>query len=108
MDNHHVAGRVNNPVTIPIHVNDHRAVLSVDQYDWPLLTRKNPNGCPLLAAAGCIRGFINTARYLIEKFLYGVATMLELLSEYLQAQLGSWWNGTEFEQFAAKGKCDAR
>ena len=109
MDKHHVAGRANSPVTIPIHTNDHRAILSVDQYDWPLLTQENPNGCPLLAAAGCIRGFIDTARYLIEKLLYWVADMLEKLSVYLSEKLGpNWYIGTEFDQLAAKEKCDVR
>lgn len=109
MDKHHVAGRANSPVTIPIYVNDHRAVLSVAQKDWPKITQENPHGCPLIAAAGCIRGFIDMARYLIETLLYWVADMLERLAVYLSGRLGpNWWIGTEFEQFAAKGKCDVR
>src|SRR6266702_1222925 len=60
MDKHHVAGRANSRVTVTIRANDHRAVLSVAQCDWPRQTLENPAGCPLLAAAGCIRGFIDT------------------------------------------------
>src|SRR5579864_2307082 len=43
MDNHHFAGEANNPLTVPVPVNDHRAELSVAQYDWPLKTRENPD-----------------------------------------------------------------
>jgi hypothetical protein len=69
MDNHHVAGKANSSVTVSIPVNDHRAVLSVAQYDWPRTTLENPEGCPLLAAAGCIRGFIDILSYLIDRLL---------------------------------------
>src|SRR5579872_578251 len=44
MDNHHFAGEANNPLTVPVPVNDHRATLSVDQYDWPAKTLENPEG----------------------------------------------------------------
>ena len=81
--------------------NDHRAQLSVDQYDWPKQTRENPDGSPALAAAGSIRGFVDTAVYLIEKFLLWVAELLEQLDAYLTEKLGSkWWVGTVLEQFA--------
>src|SRR6266849_9358986 len=68
-DNHHVAGEANDPTKIPVPVNDHRARLSVDQMDWPKETRENPDGSPLLAAAGAIRGFVDTVVYLLEKLL---------------------------------------
>src|SRR4051812_38976733 len=57
LDDHHPAGKANNPITIPTPVNDHRSELSVAQYDWPRLTRENPKGSPLLALAASIRGF---------------------------------------------------
>ena len=60
-DKHHCFGQNNSPVTISIPANDHRAELSVAQYEWPKNTRENPHGSPFLAAAGCIRGFIDTA-----------------------------------------------
>src|SRR5271155_2369537 len=44
LDNHHVAGQSNSRVTIPVPVNDHRAELSVAQYDWPKRTLENPDG----------------------------------------------------------------
>ena len=103
-DHHHVAGSANSPVTVPIPVNDHRAILSTAQYDWPEETLENPEGCPLRAAAACIRGFIDSIRYLCEKLLTGVAGLLEWLSNYLIDRFGTqWWIGTPIEQFGRKG-----
>jgi hypothetical protein len=65
VDNHHVAGRANSPITVPIPVNDHRAELSVAQREvWPKRTLENPDGSPVLAIAAGIRGFIDTVIYL--------------------------------------------
>src|SRR5208283_31290 len=76
-DNHHVAGEANSPITVPVPVNDHRAELNVDQYDWPKKTLENPDGSPLRAAAAAVRGFVDTVLYLIKKGLLWVADMLE-------------------------------
>jgi hypothetical protein len=104
MDKHHYAGKPNSPITIPIPVNDHRAHLSTAQYDGPKQTRENPDGSPLLAAAASIRGFTDTARYLIEKGLLWIADMLELLHAYLAKQFGpKWWLDTDLEQFMPRG-----
>lgn len=102
-DNHHPFGKNNNPVIIPVPANDHRAELSVAQYEWPKKTRENPDGSPLLAAAGCIRGFIDTVLYLIQKGLQWIAGMLEKLDAFLVEQLGpKWWVSTPLEQFQSK------
>ena len=107
MDKHHVAGKANSPATVSVPVNDHRARLSVDQYDWPRQTRENPHHSPLLAAAACIRGFIDTALYLIDSVLIWTVDMLESLDLYLSERLGSkWWRGTELERFAPGGDSD--
>jgi hypothetical protein len=104
MDHHHVAMRANSPTTIPVPINDHRAVLSVAQYEWPKKTRENPEGSPLIAAAGCIRGVMDYIFYLIEKFLYWSAGMLEELDAYLIERLGpQWWIETPLNRFAPKG-----
>jgi len=102
MDNHHPFGEVNDPkTTIPVPVNDHRAVLNEAQRDWPQRTRENPDGSPLLAAAGTVRGFIDTFLYLIEKGLLWVADMLEKLDAWATAKFGSkYWVGTPVEPFA--------
>jgi hypothetical protein len=104
VDKHHVAGKANSPVTVAIPVNDHRAVLNVDQHDWPRATLENPGGCPLQAAAGCIRGFIDTVCYLIDSLLRWIAEMLELLSAVLVERLGQqWWLDTPLARFGRKG-----
>jgi hypothetical protein len=105
MDNHHPQGEANDPTTIPVPVNDHRAELNSAQADWPKETLENPAGCPVLASAGCTRGYADTDVYLIEKLLLPRVQMLEALSKFLADRLGpEWWVNTEIEQFAPKRK----
>jgi hypothetical protein len=109
MDEHHFAGKANNPATIPIPVNDHRARLSVAQAEWPKSTLTNPEGSPLLAAAACVRGFIDTVLYLIERGLLWIANLLEKLDDFQVKKLGpQWWANTGIEQFAPKRKADGQ
>lgn len=104
-DQHHVAGEANDPTTTPIPANDHRAVLSPEQYEWPDETWKNPSGSPLLAGAACMRGYGETDSYLVAALLIPKAEMLEALDKYLLKRLGpNWWIGTEMEKFAPKRK----
>jgi hypothetical protein len=106
-DRHHVAGKANDPTTIRVPANDHRARLSVDQYDWPRPTLENPDGSPLLASAACIRGFVDTMLYLIEKILLPKAETLETLDAYLKNTLGpKWWENSPLVHFAPKPKRD--
>jgi hypothetical protein len=102
-DDHHAFGKANNPATISIPVNDHRAELNTAQQDWPKKTLENPDGSPLLAAAASVRGFIDTVLYLIEKGLHWIAEMLEKADAFLTEKFGKkWWVGTELEKFAPK------
>jgi hypothetical protein len=102
-DNHHFAMKANSPVTVSIPVNDHRAELNVAQHDWPKQTRENPTGSPLIAAAACIRGFIDTILYLIKTGLHWIADMLETADACLAKKLGAeWWKNTELQKFAPK------
>jgi len=95
----------NSPIQIKVPVNDHFAELNDAQYDWPKQTLENPDGSPFLAAAGCIRGFIDYIHYLIDKGLTWVAYMLEAADALLARQLGrKWWVGTELEKFAPEQK----
>jgi hypothetical protein len=104
-DDHHPAGKANDPTTLPIPVNDHRAVLSPHQYEWPPETWENPSGSPVLAGAACMRGYCETESYLLASLLLPKAEMLEALDKFLLARLGSdWWVGTEMERFAPKCK----
>jgi hypothetical protein len=103
-DNHHPAAEANDPTTIPVPVNDHRAELSVAQYDWPAATLGNPDRSPLLARAACIRGYADTNVYLIEKLLLPGADCYELLNALLTEKFGpKWWEKTELQRFVPKG-----
>ena len=106
MDKHHVAGRANSSVTVPIPVNDHRAVLSVAQFDWPRKTLTNSAGVPACwRAAGSIRGSIDLVYYLIETSLRWIAEMLEILSVFAREKLGSqWWINTPLAHFSLERK----
>lgn len=104
-DEHHPAGKANSRLTIPVLVNDHRAVLSPAQYEWPSETWENSQGSPLLAGAASIRGYYDTNTYLTDGLLIRVAELLEALDESLKVRLGqSWWVGTKLEQFAPNRK----
>ena len=104
MDDHHPFGSANDPTTIRVPVNDHRAELNVAQQDWPKETLRNPDGSPLLRAAACIRGFVDTILYLIREGLLWVAEMLEKLDAFLAETIGpKWWTGTPLAEFAPKG-----
>jgi hypothetical protein len=99
-DNHHVAGQANHPLTIPIRANDHNAILSEAQRAWPRQTLENKDGSPLLAGAGCIRGFVDTVRYLMDQLLLWIAQFLEKLDAFLRLHLGpKWWTKKEFVEF---------
>jgi hypothetical protein len=107
MDNHHITGKANGPITIGIPVNDHRAELTVAQQDWPAETLENPDGSPLRAGAASIRGFVDTHIYLIKTLLLWIADMLEMLDTFLAPTLGpKWWEDTDFNQFAPRRKSD--
>lgn len=100
VDDHHVFGEANNPLKMSVPVEDHRAVLSVDQYDWPRKTLENSDASPFLASAATIRGFVSTVVYLMYKHLLPVASMLELLDTMLERKLGKkWWKRTKLRSF---------
>jgi hypothetical protein len=106
LDDHHVAGEANDSTTTSIPVNDHRAVLSPAQYEWPEETWENPLASPILAGAACMRGYCETDSYLVASILLPKAEMLEALDAFLKKRLGpKWWVGTEMERFAPKKKC---
>jgi len=100
-DNHHAFGEANSPITVTLPANDHRAELNAAQYDWPKKVRENPDGSPLIAAAGCVLGFIDMVVYLINKGLRFVADLLVAADEYMTAERGQkWWIGTPLEGLA--------
>jgi len=100
LDDHHTACEANHSATIPVPANDHRAILSEAQYDWPKATRENPDGSPLRAIAGCIRGVCDTIIYLIDRLLLWGAEFVEKLDDFLIAQFGpKWWTSAVFLEF---------
>ena len=104
-DNHHIAGRANSPVTVPVSANDHRAELSAAQYDWPMETLENPDGSPLLKGAACIRGATDWIIYILKELLLWIADMLEALDSFLVRTQGRyWWRNTELENFVPERK----
>jgi hypothetical protein len=94
LDYHHVAGRSNSPVVISVPANDHRAVLSTAQYDWPKNTLENPEDLQLLKVAACIRGFIDTQVYL-SNILRPLPELLEKLAELESGQTTDHKHETE-------------
>ncbi len=99
-DDHHVAGEANDPLTVPVPANDHRAVLNVKQYDWPQRTLENRDGSPLLAAAAFIRGFCDTVILFIERLLSRIPKLLETVDSFLTQTLGPrYWTNTNFANF---------
>ena len=101
----HPAGEANDSTTIPTPVNDHRARLSPQQYEWPSKTWVNPDSSPVRAGAARVRGYCETNDYLVCALLIPNAEMLETLDEHLEKRLGpKWWVGTEMERFAPKRK----
>lgn len=109
MDEHHIAGKANSPITVSIPANDHRAELSVAQHEWPKETLENRDGCPLLRGAACIRGFRDTVVYYMSEFMLWIAEMLELLSARLIEAWGrKWWLKTDLERFAPNGESDGK
>lgn len=106
LDKHHIAGKANSPITIKIPVNDHRAILSVAQYEWPRKTLENPNGDPLLARAAILRGIADTISYyayLAQKLLPWIAEILESFSDSFEKNFGArWWASTPFTWFFPK------
>jgi hypothetical protein len=100
-DDHHIAGKANNPATIPIPANDHRAELSTAQYNWPRRTLENPSGSPLLHGAACIRGASDTIFHIIKTLLLWIADLLELADSKMTELHGpNWWRNTDLEKFA--------
>jgi hypothetical protein len=104
-DHHHIAGKANHCLTIPVPANDHRAILSELQYGWSKAARENSSSSPLIAIAGCIRGVYDTIVYLLGKLLLWGAELLERLDAFLTSRLGAeWWRSAEYIAFMKESK----
>lgn len=105
-DGHHIFGIANSPVCLLVPVNDHRAVLSPAQYDWPRKTLKNRYGSPTLVHAAKIRGFGDLLIYLYEEHVLPAAEYLEQIDTRLSKKHGKryWQKKMKLQSFDAKRK----
>jgi hypothetical protein len=96
-ERHHIAGEANSPTTVEIPITDHRK-LSDAQYEWPPGVGSNPDGSPLLAAAGFLSGAADFVEILIVNGIRYIADFLRKLDAWLREHAGQkWWKGTEFD-----------
>lgn len=93
-EHHHVAGRHNLEMAVPIPNNEHR-ILSDRQQDWPTGTVRNPNRSPLLQAAAAIRGWMDILVLILECAIGWIPGFLEALEAWLCERLGPDW-GRDF------------
>lgn len=94
-DSHHIAGKANSSIVIEVPANDHRAALSVAQYEWPKATLQNPEGSPIIRAAAALRGVADLLVELIVEMVRSVAAFLENLDQQLRNTHGDrWWIGS--------------
>lgn len=97
IERHHLAGRANDPVTVPIPANEH-AVLSDLQLAWPRETLRNPDGSPLLKAAASLRGWLDVLRLNLDRTVGWIPEFLEWLDAALSVLAGPrWWEKLGWE-----------
>lgn len=96
-ETHHIAGKANSPITVEVPIADHR-VLSEAQYEWPPGGPSNPDGSPLIAAAGFLDGAADFIEHLIVNGMRYLADFLRKLDAWLRERMSpSWWKNTDFD-----------
>jgi len=92
----HIAGRHNSEATFPLPGNAHRTK-SDRMRDWPRRTVQNTEGSPLLAAAACVRGWLDIL-WTVAEFAERVPRLLEGLDAWLTERHGrKWWGDFDLE-----------
>ena len=81
IDFHHIEGRKNSPLIAPVNVNDHRAILTPAQFDWPKFATRNRNARELIEASQSLWAVINYIEYLLNRLLRPRAEQLERLAQ---------------------------
>jgi hypothetical protein len=95
-EGHHIGGKANSPLTVEVPIADHQ-LLSEAQYEWAPGTLQNPDGSPLIALAGSLRGVADFIGELITAFLHRLASYAEDIDTWLREQYGRWWEGGPFD-----------
>jgi len=90
VEDNHLFGKHNSDAAATVPVNDHRAVLSVAQYEWPPRTLENPEGSSLREAAARLRGRGDMVKYMLEDSRAS-AEALEHLDGLLTKVYGPRW-----------------
>ena len=97
VEDHHPAGRANDPFTAPFWANDHD-ILTDRQHGWSAATLRNPDGSPLLKAAAAIRGWLDVLRLIVERTVGWIPPFLEWLDAALRGSVGDrWWETLGWE-----------
>lgn len=98
-EDNHIFGKRNSDATLRRPINDHRAVLSVAQYDWPRIVRENLEGSPLVAAAGMRLGAQDEISYILSR---DVSAEILMEADKLLTEIRGprWWIGTPLEKYA--------
>ena len=87
---HHVAGRRNSHVVVPLLGNWH-AQLSHEQMGWPPELLRNPEADPLLRAIAAVRGSRETTTVILDEVLGPLEFELSNLRDFLADAAGPDW-----------------
>jgi hypothetical protein len=95
-EQHHLLGKANDPTTVGVPGNLHRAI-SDAQHDWPNETRYNRDRDPLLWLAALFRSLHSIGRCVID-WLESFARFFEQLSRTLRHEYGArWWQTLQLD-----------
>jgi|HubBroStandDraft_4_1064222.scaffolds.fasta_scaffold00010_76 hypothetical protein len=95
-EGHHLGAEANSPVIVEVPITDHRT-LTEAQYEWPPKTWRNPDGSPLLAIAGTLRGIADFISDLIVAFINHLAEAAEDIDAWLRDKYGLWWKDGPYD-----------
>lgn len=89
MEDHHLAGRRNAPVTVVLPANVHRTMTD-EQRDWPEETLRNPGRSPIRRDAAWLRALLDTQRVTVDQ-LDALIRRMEAIDEALTSRFGERW-----------------
>ncbi len=90
VERHHILGRANDPQTVGIPANLHRA-LSDGQQDWPETVRRNVNRDPLLWIAGLACSLRDLLAWLLDHCDDIIRFLVELAGTLRGRHGATWW-----------------